>query len=367
MSSQILYLFHSSEKRQKIHLALREKLEQANISDFVTIDLDAQAQKKIVYPYAVNVAFQKYSKQELLHSIELLGGQSHLDMEEDEFDIEEEYLVYLEQVFIVSLEMSGKVDSLEASFAEKFESIIGVQNWKITSIKKNGTFDSDPRYSEDLLIKELKGHDGNSQNKFVGFSESSQKERINEIYEASQKCLGTTPHWAEFIAFVLSNLEKSKEKFKVIVDIYNPDSIVTALYFTLVKQNFDYLPLFLIIIDYPERNKMEFYKGEIKSIGVKPTLELFTTEKHDEVNSEFLRIMLGPENEIDAFRMGLWYSIKRTDFVDDHEVSNQFVVLDDSMIVPDSQLYDSIEEYIISNKDSIALMLKNYSRFSMHT
>lgn len=114
MSSQILYLFHSVEKRQKVHTILSKKLEQANIPDFVTVDLNAPDDKQIIYPYAINVAFQKYSKDELLYSVSLLQGESHLDMQEEEFDTEEDYLHYLEQVFIVSLEMSNCIDSLEA-------------------------------------------------------------------------------------------------------------------------------------------------------------------------------------------------------------------------------------------------------------
>ena len=364
MSSQILYLFHSVEKRQKVHTILSKKLEQANIPDFVTVDLNAPDDKQIIYPYAINVAFQKYSKDELLYSVSLLQGESHLDMQEEEFDTEEDYLHYLEQVFIVSLEMSNCIDSLEAGSAEKFESIINVQNWEITALNRYGIFNTDPRYSRELLIKELKGHDGNSPNKFVGFSESNQKERISEIRSECQYSLGHTPHWSEFIEFILSGLEKSNEKFKIIVDVYNPESIVTALYFTLIKGNPDYLPLFLIFIDYPDLNKTEIYKGEIKSLGTKPTLKLFTSENYDDVSNELLRVWLTPENEIDAIKMGLCYTVQKTVFIDDNEVSNQFIVIDDKEIIADTHQYISIENYIISNKHSLSAMLRNYSNFA---
>lgn len=364
MSSQILYLFHSIEKRQKAHKVLNGKLGQANIPDFVTVDLNAPDDKQIIYPYVISIAFQKYSKDEILYSIALLQGESHIDIQEAEFDTEEDYLDYLEQVFIVSLEMSDYIDSLEVGSAEKFESIINVQNWKIESLNRYGIFNTDPRYSRDLLIKELKGHDGNSSNKFVAFSESNQKERVSEIRSECQYSLSHTPHWSEFIGFIISNLEKSNEKFKIIVDIYNPDSIVSALYFTLIKGNPDYLPLFLIFIDYPNLNKTEIYKGEIKSLENKPRLKLFTSENYDDVSNEFFRVWLTPENEIDAIEMGLCYTIQKTIFIDDVEVSNRFVVIEEKEIIADNNRYNSIEEYIISNKDSLSRMLRNYSNFS---
>lgn len=52
MSSQILYLFHSVEKRLQAHAILNEKLEQTKIPDFVTVDLNAPDDKQIIYPYA---------------------------------------------------------------------------------------------------------------------------------------------------------------------------------------------------------------------------------------------------------------------------------------------------------------------------
>lgn len=364
MPPQILYLFRSKEKRQDAHEILSQKMQQAGVFDYVTVDLDAPEGKQIPYPYGINAAFQQGSKEELLNIIALLNGEEHLDMVEEDFDNEGEYLNYLDQVFIASLEMSNYIDDVEAGYAEKFESVTGDQNWNVSSINRYGIFKTDPRYNEGLLIKELKGHDGNSANKFVGFSESSQKERLKEIRSESQWCLNHTPHWADFIDHIFSDLEKSTEKFKVLVDIYNPDSIVTAFYFALIKGNPDYLPVFRIFVDYTDTNKTEVYIGEINSIGIKPYLKLLTSTDYQELSYEFLRLRLTPDNEMDAFKMGLRYSILKTVIIDDKEVSSQFVGIDENTIIPDTSIYTSIEEYIVKNKESLSLMINNYNRFS---
>jgi hypothetical protein len=366
MPPQILYLFRSREKRQQAHGILNQKMQQAGAFDYVTVDIEAPDGKPIPYPYGINAAFQQRSKVELLNTITLLNGEKHLDMVEEDFDNEGEYLNYLDQVFIAALEMTNYIDDVEAGYAEKFESATGDQNWKMSSIYRYGIFKTDPRYNDDLLIKELKGHDGNSSNKFVGFSESSQKERLQEIRLECQWCLRHTPHWADFIDHILSDLERSKEKFKVLVDIYNPDSIVTALYFTLIKGNPDYLPVFRIFVDYVDTNKTEVYIGEINSIGVKPRLKLFTSTNYQELSNEFFRLLLTPDNEMDAIGMGLRYSILKTVIIDDKEVSSQFVEIDENTIIPDTSNYTSIKEYIIKNKEALSLMITNYNRFSSH-
>ncbi|RZJ90593.1 MAG: DUF91 domain-containing protein [Chryseobacterium sp.] len=363
---QDLFFFFSKEKRQKAHEILNEKLQIAEAFDYVTVDIDAPVGKQTIYPYAINAAYQKRSKEELLHSISLLNGMDHLDMEESEFESEKEYVNYLDQVFTVALEMGSHKDSFEAGYGEKFESVIGVQGWQITSINRYGIFKSDPRYSDDLLIRELKGHDGNSSNKFVGFSESAQKERIKEIRLECQHSLNHTPHWAEFIDYVFADLEKSKKKFKIIADIYNPDSIVTALYFALIKANPDYLPLFLVVVDYPEDNRTVFYKGEVLSTGNRQTLKLFTSTNSKDIADELTRVMIMPDNEMDAFRMGLHYSIQETLFVDGEETSNRFVEVVDGKVFADNKSdYTTIEDYIAMNKGPISLMVHNYSSFAV--
>lgn len=362
MSSQIIYLFCNLEKRISAHSVLTKNLSSINFLDYVTVDLNSP-NKTGFYPYALNIAFQKLSKIELLNFIALLKGAKHLDTKEKEFETEDEYINYLEQVFIISLEMQDYIDSIESSSGEKFESVTGVQNWQIESIKKFGTFNSDPRYTEAILLKELKGHDGNNSNKFVGFSESNQKERINEIYSECQNSLSHTPHRQSFINYILSKLNNSKEKYRIIIDIYNPDSIIVALYFSLTKGNPDYLPKFLIIIDYPDSEKTEFYCGDIHSSGKKPKMTIFNSDDIDEISNEIFSLHFFPENETVAQKMGLIYTIKKTVYINNVEVLDKFIVLKKNTTEYIDRKYDSIENHIISNKYYVSKMIKNLSNF----
>ena len=175
MSSQMLYLFSSKEKRIEAHKALNLRLQTAKVFDYVTVDLDAPDAKKSPFPYAINLALQKRSREELIDSLTHLQSEQNVDLEEEDFENEDEHLNYLGENLIVSLDIVDYIDTAEAGNGEKFESITGVQEWKITAINRFGIFKSDPRYSKELLLSELKGNDGNSRNKFVAFSQSTQK------------------------------------------------------------------------------------------------------------------------------------------------------------------------------------------------
>jgi len=139
----------------------------------------------------------------------------------------------------------------------------------------------------------------------------------------------------------------SKEKYKIIIDIYNPDSIITAIYFRLTKGNPDCLPKFLIIIDYPYTEKTEFYCGDIHSFGKKPKMTMFSSDTIDEISNEIFSLYLFPKNETVAKKMGLIYTIKKTVYIKSVEISDKFIILKKNTPEYVNRQYHSIEHYIM--------------------
>lgn len=89
----------------------------------------------------------------------------------------------------------------------------------------------------------------------------------------------------------------------------------------MIKANPDYLPLFLIFIDYTEETKTEMYKSEILSFGGTPRLKIFTSTDYNEISNEILSFGILQDNEINAFRMRLRYTILNASIVGDKEES----------------------------------------------
>lgn len=139
------------------------------------------------------------------------------------------------------------------------------------------------------------------------------------------------------------------------------DSIITALYFSLTKGNPDYLPKFLIIIDYPDSEKTEFYCGDIHSSGKKPKMTMFCSDNIDEISNEIFSLHFFSKNETVAKKMGLIYTIKKTVYINSVEILNKFIVLKKNTPEYVDRQYHSIEHYIMSNKDDVSKMKKNLS------
>jgi len=359
-----LYLFETTTKRALFHEKLAERLGIAKVSDYVTVDLDGPGEnKKIVTPYALVAAFQKQSAEDLLTQIETLYTFEEKDvMEREEFDDEPSYQRHLEGAFIDSLEMFSYDDSADNGYAEKLDSMINSQNWVVKKINRFGIFKSDPRYTDDLLIKELQGHDGTSSNKYVGFTESSQFERVKEIKEECMNSLMHTPQWAYFIEHIFNNLQKEGNSVRILIDIYNPDSVITTFYFTMVKANPAYLPLYTIVVDYMDIPKTELYVGELLWNGKIPTSKLFNSENTKEISDEVFRLQLLPDNEIDSAKIGLIYTNRKVVIADNKEVSNEFFMQQNDNWVIDKTKYKLVEDFIIANQAKIKLFIDNYNQ-----
>lgn len=342
MKAQMCYLFFTKEKREKASHELQKIMETAGIKDYVTVDLDATKKENIVYLFALNLAFQKFGKADLLDKIINLDGEENIDMEEEEFDTEDEYVEFLNDVLFLSIDLTRYSDSAEASYAENFDSIINVQNWKIKSIDRYGIFNSDPRYSEDLLIKELKGHDGNSHNKFVGFMDSSQKERFREIRTESKTSLQNIPIWSEIIDKILDDLEKGKDQFKMLLDIYSLPSLLQSLFFATIKGNPDYFPRILFFIFYNKPEKTIVYEGKILWNGRSPNPRI--------LSKSYLETMILPDNEMDSIQLGLSYVLEKVEFKDKEVISSNFITMENKDIVLDKSEYFTIEEYYKENQ-----------------
>ena len=351
MRQQMCYLFFTEEKRQNANHKLQEIMKDAEIKDYVSLDLDAGKVEKIIYPFALNLAIQKLPKVDLLRKISNLGGEGHIDMEEYEFETEDGYLEFLNDVLFLSLDLTGYSDSAEASYAENFDSIINVQNWKIKSVNRFGIFKSDPRFTEFMLLKELKGHDGNSHNKFVGFTESSQKERFQEIKTECRLSLQHMPVWEEIISQILHDLEKSREEFKMLLDIYSLPSILQSLFFTIRNGNPDYLPRILFFIFFTKTEKTTVYEGKImwNRRPINPKI----------LNSSFIETMILPDNEADSILLGLSYALEKVEFHSGNEISSNYVYVENGVLSVDDTEYLSMENYYKENQSFLTQLVQN--------
>jgi len=179
---------------------------------------------------------------------------------------------------IIALCKKANYDASEAGYPEKFDAELSAGNWMIPTIYKYGIFADDPRYNNEMLISEIKGLNGNSYERYSFIGESSQEKRITEALEKSINCLSNTEAWYQLISFRLKQILIKKEKVRIGLYIYNPQSTLRALAFAATLNYEDYAPFYQLIIVYTDQPTIEIYNGDIAWNGKKTTIP-FLTEK----------------------------------------------------------------------------------------
>lgn len=312
-----LYMFETDELRSAFYTEFEAYLLDKKFEDFVLVKAVGDlTDKRVIYPYGVIVAFQQISLAELPEAIKRIDEDEFECIEDrDEFDTDEDYRSFLEGEMINILDTSGHDYDCESCYPQKVNSMIEAENWRIENIKRFGIFGKDPRYSDELLISELSGLDGNSENAFFGISESTQTEKIKELRENCQYSLEQSPVWKETIAAIFDELAKDKRKYRVTLHIYNPDSLMVSIYHSIAKKELNYLPAYFLSVDYLEESLSEIYHGAIKWNGNNPVSHFLKPFPDKEDGALIFELHQDPDNVKDAKEMSLGYTTAKYELV----------------------------------------------------
>lgn len=307
-------LFFSSDKRDQAVTVIQEQCRAFGLKNFVVASMDANPEKSmILYPFATCFTFQS---QTIPIYLELLKGDDHPDMEAEEFESEEEYRDYLEDEIQCAVLKERYADTGEAGSPSKFEAELSTGNWKISHISKFGIYSDDPRCSEDQLIIELKGLDGNNHVKYFNVCESTQRDRLTEI---KQKCRATTlnnPDWEKHIGHIFEYLQNLNSPFRIIISIYSPQSIFDGVLRTVTSLHEDYLPMYLIFADLLEKEELIVFNGKLAWNGREPEsndITAFFSNEKEVLITKFIDCTLGwhdPEI-LKLFQLSYSHTIKR--------------------------------------------------------
>lgn len=306
-------LFYSSDKRDAAVAVIQQQCKEFGLENFVIVSMDANPEKGgIMYPFATCFAFQSQSINKYL---ELLKGNDQLDMDAEEFESEEEYRDYLENVIQCAVLKEEYADSGEIGYPSKFEAELVMVNWKVSLISKFGIYTDDPRSSEDQLISELKGLDGNNQIKYFNICESTQRDRLIEIKDKCQITTLNNPDWQKHIQHIFEYLQKLNSPFRIIINIYSPQSVFDSIIRTVLDLSDDYLPMYLIFADLLEKEELLVFSGQLSWNGKEPSSTDITAFFKNEKNvliTKFIDCTLGYHDPeiLNLFHLSYSHTIK---------------------------------------------------------
>lgn len=266
---------------------------------------------------------------------------------------------------IIALCKRANYDASEAGYPEKFDAELSAGNWMIPTIYKYGIFADDPRYNNKMLISEIKGLDGNSYERYSFIGESSQEKRITEVLEKSINCLSNTEAWYRLISFRLKQILIKKEKVRIGLYIYNPQSTLRALAFAATLNYEDYAPFYQLIIVYTDQPTIEIYNGDIAWNGKKNNYSILNRKSSP--FDTLMKMQLGLlDDELILTLSNLYFSSKKIVIQDGNSIFNSYIKYDedtDSLVI-DKRDKRSISDYYKQKPNIIEELISIYRTYS---
>jgi hypothetical protein len=351
-----LDLFKSQSKRVASKSLLIDKLNSVGITDYIIVDLDGPVSNQVVNRFAMLCAFQRLSSNTLTSIIKSYSPEWELEVDKDDYD-ENALSDYLLVDLWNLLELYKSNDDAESCDPQKFDGILH-QGWKISLLGKYGYFQEDPRLTDGMLINEMRGVNGNNRNKYNNVCESTHLPGVLEMQKESQNALLDNSSWAEHIFNVFKLLRNTKERYRITLKIYNPASAIYGLYQFLKKSDLRFLPGYLLIVEFIDKNETAYYTGELAWSGREPVKHLLNMDFN-----RFASIINGFENEADSLEFGLAYVNRLIDVRGEKIVKNENVVCDGNEIILDTSRYRSLTEFGSSN-GKLLRVLSDYAKNS---
>lgn len=281
--NHLIYLYRIKEDMLRGIKLIRKRMKEIGISDFVILELSKEEPKgNVIYPFAAYLAFQRYTKSFYLEILSKDDPDFLGEFEVIEWNSSNDYdlMNSLEELVLSELRIEF-YDDMEIGYPEKFVTHIGVWNWKVRNIVKEGFFATDPTLDDKMIIDEIQGLRGGSTTHYSNYSHSKTKARIKEIEQSAVEYLASNDRWLSHIQFAFSDLKQNTTDYDLILEIYNPpESILFTLYKIHNHTKFGvigpivFLPNYVLWVNFSDEERTSLvYMGQIKWNGQKPSFD----------------------------------------------------------------------------------------------
>ena len=263
-------LFRTLEKRTEFLKILPRLFSKVDIEDFVSVVL-SYTKSPINYNFATYIAWQRKPIDEYREIIKRHEHNTELFLDYYQPDkiseyTEEEILQNLENNILSILETHKFSDSIEVGYPEKFQSIVGVQDWKIESVNRHGKFEDDERLTDEQIINEIKGlSDYNSNSLFVIF-DNFDADRIKEIINLIKNKTNWDKDFKYQICTLIQEVFDRNCSVQCLLQCYYPDSLMGSIFLSKKFLDNNYLSSAeLLVFDFDDNSESLYEHYQINS------------------------------------------------------------------------------------------------------
>lgn len=225
--------------------------------------------------YIAYFAMQMLSKDQCLYILK----NAHEDLGEIQETIldmdDEDALCYLHES-VMMIKPMFKSDYYEIGYDAKISQCLNDFEYAPITIKKYGKFARNINLSDEIIIAELRGEDGNTHRRLKETIDLNNKSEVQSLCTNVRKSLEDNSTWKQHILNIVEDLQINFPKTKIEISIFNPSSGIFTIYYTVTKEKgILYIPSYSIIVYNPEPIRMYF--GSLEDNGM--ALELYEIMK----------------------------------------------------------------------------------------
>lgn len=222
-----------------------------------------------LYSSAIYFAMQQLRKEEYI-SLLPPDAASTAETLESISDMDDEEAIFSLHEAVLDLQPRPKGDFLEIANPAKFRGrLLQEEGWRIREVHRYGYFKRNTLLSDEIIIEEIGGSQGNAKQNMKMSFRPDQKSEVAEVLRRLVECLGENEPWRSQINFAIDELIRSGERRQCYIQIMNPSSAITTIYLAASRDDgILYIPTYQIRI--PEDDTEIMYYGVLQYNGSKP-------------------------------------------------------------------------------------------------
>jgi hypothetical protein len=209
--------------------------------------------------------------------------------------------------------LSVPADELEISNPEKFKGWHEAGVYKFERIHRFGSFFEDQLLTEEQVIFELGGFDGNASSWFMAACKPGDRARAAEIKRNFVGCVAYNDRWRQLIGDAI-DVAHDSASMHLSLSIFNPENIIESIGNFVREGDSSYLPSFTIVMEDASSSLARVFRGFVESTGTLPASDIKAIIEQ-EFGDIFCFLMVSTtggvseSNERMMDRLGLRYSV----------------------------------------------------------
>lgn len=202
-------------------------------------------------------------------------------------DMDESEKIFTLHQKLYELDPRISFDNAEIGTPAKLSKLLDGEGSEIIDVRRYGTLDTNKFLSDDSIIEDLKGLDGNHlQSYYKEFSPSNRAE-LSEVRTSVQRCLTDNPLWRSQIIRVIDEFLPKGDNFKAKLSIYNPGNFCLSLFKSIDEPNVNYTPNYTLVITESDTPRCIFL-GTMWPTGKKASFTKMLKEFYEDSGRLFL-------------------------------------------------------------------------------